>query len=155
MSKTMHPAKLYVAKAVRARGGLWLAQWAAPGQIPRYVNDEDGPEIFQSEGAAEHAAAICLVDALNARPRGTWKVDREFMDGAELSRQCGEIGIGPADFSLLFGSRYERVLDMFSGYREPPFSAWWALELFKDPAALDTARGIAARHTRKGDDNVG
>lgn len=159
MAKPTHLAKLYVANAIPTDGGGWLAQWAAPGQIPRYVLDGDKPEIFDDEADAEYAAAICLVDALNARPRGNWKVDREFMDGAELSRLCGEIGIGPTDFALIFGSRQERVLDMFSGSREPPFSAWWALELFKTPSLLDKAKKIAREHTRPqsrdGGDDVG
>lgn len=155
MSKPMHPAKLYIAKAVRARGGGWLAQWAAPGQIPRFVLKGDLPEEFKSAADAEAAAAICLVDALNSRPRGTWKMDREFMGGAELSRRCGEVGIGPADFALIFGSRHDRVLDMFSGSREPPFAVWWALELFKDEKALATARLLSAVRTHNhGGNNV-
>lgn len=149
MPKTTHPAKLYIAKAVHAPGGGWLAYWAAPGQIPRYIMEGSEPEIFPDEALAECAAALCLVEALNSRPRGSWKMDREFMGGSELSRLCGEIGMGPADFALVFGSRYERVLDMFSGSREPPFSTWWALEIFKDPAMLEAACRIAAEHTRK------
>ncbi|WP_370677612.1 hypothetical protein [Pleomorphomonas sp. PLEO] len=153
MPKPMTPATFYVANTIRHQNILretvgWFAQWAAPGMQPRYIMDGATEKIFPTEEEALQAARACLFDALNSRKRSSWKAEREFMGGNELSRLCGEIGIGPADFALIFGSRHDRVLDMFSGSREPPFSVWWALELFKTPSLLDKAKKIAREHTR-------
>jgi hypothetical protein len=151
----MKPATRYVAHAIPSIDKrAWVAQWAAPGMTPRFVLDGDQPQRFNTPGSAEVAAMRTMIEALNSRPRGTWKGKREYMSGAEMARLLAEAETGPADVSRLIGSRHDRVMEMLDGARQPPFFLWWALPLLKDQKIADWAFEVAMAHTDESREEV-
>jgi len=64
------PSKKLVAKAIPVDGG-WIAQFSAPGLVPRYVGwSQDNPKVFATAEAAEEEARLAAFEVFN-KPRET------------------------------------------------------------------------------------
>lgn len=66
------PRTEYMASAVYAADGYYYAAYAAPGWVPEFVYDDQGPSIFQEIKDAEARAREMLFNTLNANLVHGW-----------------------------------------------------------------------------------
>jgi len=153
----MKPAKRYLAEAIPAsRPGAFFGQFAFPGVEPRFVFDGGGPRVFDSEEAAQCAAAIAMIEALNNRPRERSNPESyQRLSGPEFAVLLAEVGITPTFFSYLNNTRLKRIFAWIDATEEkelPQHPVRVLLELFKrHPETIETAERVteAVTTTRK------
>jgi hypothetical protein len=66
------PSSEYMASAVHAADGYCYAAYAAPGWVPEFVYDVDGPYVTQDMKTAEAKAREMLFNTLNANLEEGW-----------------------------------------------------------------------------------
>lgn len=142
------PSKSYVAKAIPVEGG-YIAQFSAPGLIPRYVarpHDPENPTVFPTIAEAEGAARVAVFGALNAprKQHARGKNERyEKLSGPDFAVLLAESGLGLTFFAWLYGTSPDRVQSWIDGTDNAPHPARVMLEVFKaHPNAVDIAEEV-------------
>lgn len=138
-SEVLQPSKTLVAQAIPVEDG-WLAQFSAPGLIPRYVtmtHSPDVPHVFDTKVEAEEAARKAAFGIFN-KPRQTQsrgKNDRyEKMSGPEFAVALAETGVGLSLFAYVYGTSVDRAQAWIDSTENVPHPARVLLALFKDSA---------------------
>jgi len=155
MDDLTKPARRYIANAIANPGGF-LAQYAFPGVVPRYVTSAGRPLLFASSDEAEDAARVALFHALNNRPSQKGPPERyRLMSGDDLARAVDAAGITPTFFAYLWGCGTERFFQWIDGTADrsgrvlrPPHAVRLLLETWRQfPATLDLAEQITEQVT--------
>jgi DNA-binding transcriptional regulator YiaG len=150
------PARRFVAQAIPF-GSKFMAQWAAPGMIPNYVDDGGSAKIYEEAGAAEDDARRILFEALNSGihrdPSRSKLAAYEKMTGPELAVALADLDVSPTWFAFIMATNYQRVIDWMTGAQDIPHTVRVMIEIFKrDPAAMDaaeaTTRAVASERVR-------
>lgn len=141
------PSKTFVAKAIPTDDG-YLAQFSAPGLIPRYVTYAHNNEavVYPSQDAAEDAAREATFAILNKPRKGHKRGKQEKyqkLSGPDFAVLLAESGVGLSLFAYLYGSSIDRVQGWIDGLDNAPHPARVLLEIFKaDPRMIDIAEVI-------------
>jgi hypothetical protein len=144
--------KRYLVEAEPARsGGGFVGIYGFPGKDRQEVRDEAGRVLFfEEEDSAIAAAGEALCAALNGRQRSSVQHGYRHIAGAELAHRLGKLGLGPADFARIIGSRPERIMemiDMDEAKRRPvPHYANVLLAFLEQPGGLALATMLTMRH---------
>lgn len=146
MTKETKPARNFVAKAL-PRGDGFVAQWAAPGLIPRIVTGiYDEPAVYQTAAGAEAEARRVLFNALNSGPVNGTKnkmAAYETMSSTNFANLMSDVDISPAWFAYIMATNFARVKDWMTGAQTVSHAARVMLEIFKQhPEAMDTAEAV-------------
>lgn len=131
------PSKTLVAKAIPVEDG-YIAQFSAPGLIPRYVSlahTPSTPIVFDTEEEAENAARKAAFGIFNT-PRQTQargkNVRFQKMTGEEFAVALAEARIGMTLFAYVYGTSVDRVQTWIDGTDGVPHPARVLLALFKE-----------------------
>lgn len=144
----MNPATKPIAKAVPARDGGFLAQFAMPGTVPAFYEGDGGrPIVFPSEGAARQAAYEGFFKLFSSRVFDTRKAGGyQRMSAVDLSRALVESGITPTLFAELYGVPQSRVIKWLDAEQDIPHSAAVFAKAMMIKPFLDLARDMIERH---------
>lgn len=141
------PSKTYVANAIPRDDG-YLAQFSAPGLIPRYVSHahNNDPIVYDTEEDAKNAARDAMMRILNA-PRRTQVRGKnaryEKMTGPEFAVALAESGLSLTLFAFIFGTSVDRAQQWIDGVDNVPHPARVLLALFRDnPQNVDIAEQV-------------
>lgn len=146
------PSQRFIAQGVRQKAnGRFIAQYSAPGALPRLVLSEDGsPVEFVVEQEAEIAAMYALFASLNA-PRvkeriATWgSIQTEKWGGADLGAALSAVGLAPEVFADIYGTKLSRMSDWLGGKDAVPHPVRLLLSIFRAlPEAIEVAVAITA-----------
>lgn len=140
------PSRSFVARAIPVQGGF-IAQFSAPGLIPRYVGrDQDKPRVFSTAEEAEEAARKAAFEVAN-RPRKT-QARGKNVKVAKLSGPDAAVLIAEANLTLtlcafLAGTSVDRVQSWVDGVDSMPHPVRLLLEIFKEnPDMIDIAERV-------------
>lgn len=142
------PSKSYVAKAIPVDGG-YIAQFSAPGLIPRYVarsHEPDNPIVFDTAEEAENEARRAAFGILN-KPRQTQRRGKDVryqkLSGPEFAVLLAESGLSLTLFAHIYGTSVSRAQGWLDGADNAPHPARVLLEIFKaNPEMVDVAEDV-------------
>lgn len=140
------PSRSFVARAIPVQGG-YIAQFSAPGLIPRYVGmNQDDPKVFATAEDAEEAARKAAFAVAN-KPRQTQRrgkdVRYEKLSGPDFAVLLAESGLSLTLFAYIYGSSVDRVQGWIDGADNAPHPARVLLEIFKaNPDMVDVAEDV-------------
>lgn len=148
------PASTYIARGEPASQFAWRALWALPGLVPREILNENGAvRLYSSEGDAETGAVWTIYNALRKRAETRYRTGPsgyfDHMSPEEFATALATLGIGPAEFGRLWGSKPSRIADWIAGSQLPSFPLWWVFPLLGQAGNLKAAVDIVGLHTRK------
>lgn len=144
------PAKTYIARA-KPLGGRYHALFAAPGLLPDVSRYPSGEAVeFATAEEAEIEAMRALFSSLNA-PRQELKGASVRAAGKPAKISSSDfavalrvLGISPAQFSVIYGTSMNRVMQWIDGADEVPHPIRLLLVLFqRDRANIEAAMAAA------------
>jgi hypothetical protein len=152
----------YIAEAVpNPSGDGYIAQWAAPGFVPRPVLDTSThqPSVFDTEREAEAEARRVLFNSLNSasaprsrafvpnRPGPQQDVLFQKMAAGDFAAKLADADITIPELAFIWGTKPERVDNWIKGIDAVPFAMHWVLELLvADQNNFEEAMNAAAKH---------
>lgn len=151
MSDDTKPARQMIARAIDARGGGYLAEFAYPGVYLHLVHGpDDKPVVYATAADAEFHALRMLRDTYNSRTRRTSSRRDESVKWTadEFAYELGLADIAPDDWATMWGTKQGRVMEQLQGLLDVPFPVRWILPVLRAfPEALAMAQKIVAENT--------
>lgn len=151
--ENLKPSVKLVAKAIlRDNGAGWVAQFSAPGLIPRFVTWPDGSlRLFDTEGEAEFDAMRAAISVFNSPRDRLQGQGRRFtgggrpakMKGGDLAAALRRHDMKPGDLAYIADKPVKRVYGWLDGTQDIPHEIRVLMAIFdqNDPM-VDVAEDV-------------